>query len=267
MPVVGLNDYAGDKKKKKDEDEDEKKRNELYTGGNRRGGGGSGLSVIGPENSDDEEELKDVGRMFSRAQQHKDEAPPASAPKRVVTMYKNGFTVDDGPFRSLTDPANLPFLRDVAQGLVPRELEESAAESGAFHLELVDRRGDEWEPPSFVAFGGSGQTLGATLATASPDPVPVQQVVVVQEEEEPIVAVDPSQPQTTVHIRLASGQRLKESLNLSHTVADLQRIVQASSWDRPFRLLAGYPPKPLDPSLSIQDAGVANSAITQKYDA
>jgi len=265
MPVVGLNDYVGDKKKAKKEEEDESKRNELYTGGNRRGGGGSGLSVIGPssdDSEDDEEELKgDVGKMFSRAQQHKDEV---SAPKRVVTMYKNGFTVDDGEFRSLHDPANLPFLRDVAEGLVPRELEESA-DSGAFHLELVDRRGEEWQPPSFTAFGGAGQTLGTTATTASAPP-PVAAVPAAPVEA-PLLQVDASQPTTTLQIRLSSGQRLKETLNLTHTVADLEALVRnRAPTDRAFALLAGYPPKALaDKTLSLKEAGLDNAAVSQKF--
>lgn len=35
-------------------------------------------------------------------------------------MYANGFTVDDGPFRTLEDPANEPFLRDLARGYVTK---------------------------------------------------------------------------------------------------------------------------------------------------
>jgi len=37
----------------------------------------------------------------------------------VVTLYANGFTVDDGPFRSLVDPANKPFVDAMNQGFVP----------------------------------------------------------------------------------------------------------------------------------------------------
>lgn len=48
--------------------------------------------------------------------------PPTDAPgaRRTITMYANGFTVDDGPFRTLEDPANEPFLRDLARGYVTK---------------------------------------------------------------------------------------------------------------------------------------------------
>lgn len=36
-----------------------------------------------------------------------------------ATNHRNGFVVDDGPFRTLEDPANEPFLRDMARGCVP----------------------------------------------------------------------------------------------------------------------------------------------------
>ncbi len=43
----------------------------------------------------------------------------AAAPARTITMYIGGFTVDDGPFRRLDDPANKDFLKDLANGCVP----------------------------------------------------------------------------------------------------------------------------------------------------
>lgn len=45
-------------------------------------------------------------------------APPSSegASRRTITMYRNGFVVDDGPFRPLEDPENVRFLRDINSG-------------------------------------------------------------------------------------------------------------------------------------------------------
>lgn len=261
MPVVGLKDLNNPK----ESEEEEAKRNELYSGGNRRGGGGSGLSVIGPGDEDDEDDetegaKRHVGTMFSRAQAKAAEGvPPATGvPKRVITVYANGFTIDDGPFRSLDDPANKPFLYDVSRGVVPRELEDSAQESGAYHLELVDRRAEQYVPPAYVAFSGGGNTLGAT-ADEAPPPVPVS-------ETPAAVVVDNSQPTTTVQVRLANGARLKLTLNLAHTVAHLEAAIRHQTQDqRPFVLLAGFPPAPLtDRDSTIQQANLAGAAVTQK---
>ncbi|KAJ8605135.1 hypothetical protein CTAYLR_000464 [Chrysophaeum taylorii] len=267
MPVVGLNDLNNNNAKK--DEEEEGKRNELYTGGNRRGGGGSGLSVIGPGDDEEEEEEEEkgakshVGNMFSRAQANAAEgvSPGSGVPKRVITMYANGFTIDDGPFRSLDDPANKPFLRDVGRGVVPRELEDSAQESGAYHLELVDRRAEHYKAPAYVAFSGGGNTLGTLPSSPAVEPV-------VSEDQQPKpapVVIDDAQPKTTLQIRLANGRRIRATLNLSHTVAHLEAYVRAHSDNRPFVLLAGYPPAILaDRDATIQSANLQGASITQK---
>ena len=98
-----------------------------------------------------------------RARSTADVPPPApeSGPGRVVTVYRNGFTVDNGPFRALDDPENAEFLQDMAQGVVPRELEAGA--KGPVNVSLVDKRGEDYEKPpepSYVAYSGAGQTVG-----------------------------------------------------------------------------------------------------------
>jgi len=35
---------------------------------------------------------------------------------KVLTLYKNGFTVDNGPLRTFDQPANIKFLDDVYRG-------------------------------------------------------------------------------------------------------------------------------------------------------
>jgi len=35
---------------------------------------------------------------------------------RVITLYSNGFTVDDGEFRALTDPRNHSFIDSMNKG-------------------------------------------------------------------------------------------------------------------------------------------------------
>lgn len=42
----------------------------------------------------------------------------------VVKFYRNNvFTVDDGPARSMDDPANLDFINSVSKGECPSELD------------------------------------------------------------------------------------------------------------------------------------------------
>ena len=37
-------------------------------------------------------------------------------PTATVTIYKNGFTIDDNEFRSIEVPANRKFLEQIAEG-------------------------------------------------------------------------------------------------------------------------------------------------------
>lgn len=48
--------------------------------------------------------------------------PPADsdANSRRITMYRNGFTVDDGPLRDLTSPESRAFIASLENGDVPQ---------------------------------------------------------------------------------------------------------------------------------------------------
>ena len=55
-------------------------------------------------------------------------------------------------------------------------------------------------------------------------------------------------------------------MNLTHTVADIQAYVATvAPVEGEYQLLSGFPPKPLsDPSKTVEQAGLKNSAITQR---
>jgi len=42
--------------------------------------------------------------------------------KLNLFLFRNGFKINDGPFRSLEDPANKKFVADVKKGYIPQEL-------------------------------------------------------------------------------------------------------------------------------------------------
>lgn len=90
-----------DDKKKKEQDKN-KKTVDSYTGGAE-----SGLCV---ENPDDLKNKNDF-EGYSRTEN-----------KLNLFVYKNGFKINDGPFRSLEDPANQKFMNDVKKGYIPQEL-------------------------------------------------------------------------------------------------------------------------------------------------
>ncbi|RLN97658.1 hypothetical protein BBJ28_00013983 [Nothophytophthora sp. Chile5] len=218
-------------------DGDDSQPNQYYAGGATGRGGGSGLSVIGPGGGDDADH---VANIIGRAQQDAQDAAAAGAstqPRHIITFYREGFTVNDGPYRARSDPANRPFLEALERGYVrhwmrksgvylprlrknivlrvvyshvPQELEgENRDES--VEISLVDKRQEDFvapPPPAYTAFSGEGQTMGYVVFVGA-HPV-----------------IDDKKPTTTLQIRLHNGQRLRETLNLEHTIRDLHAIIQ-----------------------------------------
>lgn len=250
--VHGLGTFRNESQDSRDDDE-----NRLYVGGASQHGGGSGLNVIGhPENASSSDSVQNI---FARAMAESGSAAGTSnVPPRIITFYQNGFTVDQGPLRAKTDPANASFLNDMQRGIVPREL-ESQAQNEQVGIHVIDKRQEQYVLPAYTAFGGEGQTMGGGQA--------LDGIIVGADEsamEKPDVNTDA--PTTVLQIRLHNGTRLRETLNLSHTVQDLQTIIRlAGAGAQPYVLMAGYPPKPItDMAQSIEAAGLKGAAITQK---
>ncbi|GMF19724.1 unnamed protein product [Phytophthora fragariaefolia] len=190
--------------------------NQYYAGGASDRGGGSGLSVIGPGGGDDR-----VANIIGRAQQDAAGGGGGAQPRHVITFYREGFTVNDGAYRARADPANRPFLEALERGHVPQEL-EGETRGEPVEISLVDKRAEDYvapAPPAYTAFSGEGQSMGAASYAAD---------AVIQGDAEPAErpVVDDRKPSTTLQIRLHGGQRLRETLNLDHTVRDLHAIIQ-----------------------------------------
>lgn len=209
-----------------------------------------------------EEKEKFAGSGFvlgntAQSSQHVPAPKPQGGKVRVIlTFYKDCFTVDDGPPRKLQDPANKPFLDDVNNGIVPRELEALVGQ-GDLNVELIDKKTEEYKPPpkpAVVAFSGAGQSLGGQVSGTK---AAAKKIV-----------VDESQPVTTLQIRLHDGQRLTLKVNQTHTVGDIRSHIEAAHpTGKGFELRTTFPPKVLsDDSQSVKDAGLLNAAIVQRLE-
>lgn len=199
------------------------------------------------------------------------EGPPEAVP-RVVYFWDNGFSVDDGPLRSLEDPANRSFVEALQQGQCPRELAPEDPNQPV-NVNLVRKSGDYVEPPKpkYVAFGGGGRSLrGEQAAPAGADaPAGGACSSAPPSRAAPAdFAVDESQPTTRVQIRLADGSRLVARFNQSHTVADVRNFIALQRADGPssYSLVTG-PPMPTaleDDSVTLKEAGLLGAVILQK---
>lgn len=85
--------------KKKDDDK-KKKPTTSYAGGEK-----SGMAVENASPDDDLENL--INKAKKGGQEHASEGKGGSPKTELkITLYANGFVVDDGPFRAYTEPVN-----------------------------------------------------------------------------------------------------------------------------------------------------------------
>lgn len=187
----------------------------------------------------------------------------------TLTLWRQGFSINDGELRRYEDPANKEFFESIMRGEIPAELRSKGPTM--IHLDLKDNRHEDYVKRSapFRAFGGSGQTLG------SPAPNVVESASAAagnsEENEKKATSslqVDESQPTTNLQIRLADGSRLSARFNQSHTIDNVRQYITNA---RPqyatqnFALMTTFPPKELaDGSQSLKDAGLLNAAIMQR---
>eukprot|EP00536_Pseudo-nitzschia_multiseries_P017937 jgi/Psemu1/315225/fgenesh1_kg.1959_\ len=179
-------------------------------------------------------------------------------------MYRDGFVVDDGPYRRLDDPANKEFLRSLAKGQTPAELRgDGSSASGNITVGLVDKR-KEYYVEQFQSFSGTGQSLGgAAVDTGSSSS---ERPGVYDPSDLPAAFAAPGATETTsIAVRMLDGKRKVVKIALSATVAQLAAsAVQVSNTaiQVPFRMVTGFPPKPLLVSdQTIEEAGLKGAQI------
>ena len=188
----------------------------------------------------------------------------------TITFYRNGFVVNDSnELRLLDDPANAPFLQSIAKGECPRELEGNQAAGRPVHVNLV-RSDSDFVPrakPKYVAFGGTGRTLGSTSGAAADADAHAAAGAAGAAGSASQMSVDESRPATSVQIRLADGTRMVARFNHHHTVGDVRNfIIRARPGAKVnFALTTSFPPTPLnDDEQTIKEAGLCNAVVQQK---
>jgi UBX domain-containing protein 1 len=232
---------------KKDDDEmrTEQETTESFSGGHR-----SGLAVEYP----DQRETRKVIR---------------------VDAFSNGFSVDHGPFRPFSDPANIEFMNVVRSGVIPDELSQNSNGRGELELELhqfehdfdpsqqtVGETRSDLKPgakPAFTAFRGKPSTIGNR--TIQPESLSA-----VAELPNPIVPQGACS--TSLQLRLPNGQRVLRSFDESSLGNVLVDLIAPSLGVEPASVVisAGFPPRPIEYSdlrrCSIKDLGLSGSTVT-----
>jgi UBX domain-containing protein 1 len=242
-------------------------------------------TASGANNFGDDQVFAGTGRRLGHLE---GPSPVMQATRRLqktikITFFENGFQIDDGPLRSLTDEMGLRFIESINKGYIPREL---VAEYGDvdINVNLVDRREEEYippPPPAYVAFGGSGRSLGATAPAAVPPPpaatASAPASVAGTQPQKPqssqsALSVDPAEETCKVMIMNLTGVRSEHTVNPTrHTVHDL-RVLSSNLQGVPslplhsFQLMVrDVPPRALaDDTLTIDAAKCRNATIMMK---
>ena len=183
-------------------------------------------------------------------------------PQHTITLYRDGFVVDDGPYRRLDDPANSVFLTALASGMIPPEL---SAGGQNVNVGLIDKRNQDYDAQQQQqqsSFSGTGNALGSTTIDATGDGV----VTLTSNTSSSSPELDASRPQTRIMLRLANGSRKVLQVNLDWP---LSAILSLMSDDEPsdqrFTLSSGFPPTILtNYTQTIEEAGLKNAQIIQK---
>lgn len=182
----------------------------------------------------------------------------------TITLYRNGFVVGDGPFRSNQDAASKVFLNALSRGEIPLELESGKHKNKT--VQLNDKHAEDYVPPSYVAFGGSGRTLSRGKGTSSGNATARTRL---DRDEAKKIETNSDLPVVRVQLQLHNRRRVVVACHDSTTVRELWQHAAAETpdLDGRFDLLRGYPPKPFtdtEMNASIGKAGLAGARVMQR---
>ncbi|EON70090.1 hypothetical protein W97_09356 [Coniosporium apollinis CBS 100218] len=278
------NDAGGHGHAHNDDDDDDDNDQDFFTGGEK-----SGLAVHNPKTpkehmdrivkkareqmdnpSPESDDEAPVSRFRGAGQtlggddtpSHLIPDPEADRPRfrerahRTLNLWRDGFSVDDGPLYRFDDPANAEALAMIHQGRAPLSL-LNVEEGQPVELIVHPHTDQDYVPPKrkYKPFSGSGQRLGSPVpgasssaASGSGSRTAPAAPTSAGPAAPPSVNVNDSQPVVTLQIRLGDGTQLRSRFNTSHTVGDVYRFVDAASpasMQRAYDLMTTFPNKVL----------------------
>ena len=203
---------------------------------------------------------------------------PGQKPSRCVRIYSytNGFRIEDGPFRPLSDVSNQLFMDTLRAGNVPDELAPAVdSVTSALNVELkqFEAEFDESHPitsssllsetrPTTTTkpFAGQSQTLGDSAITARGN------VPAAIGDTFPALQLASGCSSVAIQFRLPNGSRITRSFDSRSPGSMLASYISSGLIVDPGLVLlsTGFPPKPLSDDelmLSLEDLKLAGASI------
>ncbi|ORX83738.1 SEP-domain-containing protein [Anaeromyces robustus] len=234
-------EHASQGRNKAEEQEEKPKQPERFTGGGYK---------LGSEDTSSEY----IGSTSE---------PKKEKVKRMITFWKNGFSIDDGPLLDYKSHQNV--LKNLEEGYAPTEL-FNIKRGEELNVEVSHRLNDDYIPPpkKFKAFEGVGQKLGSYVPGVDISSPPPQSK---EKQPEGKVEVDESQPTTTLQIRLSNGSREMATFNHTNTVGDIMQYIKSVNPDsRPFIIKTSFPNKEYrDVNQTLKEADLLDAVIIQHH--
>jgi UBX domain-containing protein 1 len=158
---------------------------------------------------------------------------PATPQRRVLHLWTNGFSIEDGPLHRFDDPQNAADLAVIRSGRAPIHLMNVAYDQPV-DVQLNKHDEDYVKPKSvYKPFSGGGQRLGSPVPGAEVVSAPMTTVppsgAAEAVQQAPQVDVDASLPAISLRIQLADGTRLPARFNTTHTIGDVYDFIARAS--------------------------------------
>ena len=186
---------------------------------------------------------------------------PGDVQTRILHLWEDGFSIEDGPLRRFDDPQNAADLQMIRSGRAPLHL-MGVRQDQSVDVHLTKHTEKYKAPPKvYRPFSGSGQRLGSptpgasgtTTTTSYPASAPATSASASTPEPD----IDASLPTIAMRIQLANGTRLPARFNTTHTIGDVYEFVERAypgSGERPWVLATTFPNKDhTDKSLALSD--------------
>lgn len=175
----------------------------------------------------------------------------AEVTRRILHIWEDGFSIEDGPLRRFDDPQNAADLEIIRLGRAPLHLMNVRPDQ-AVDVQLNKHEGKYIPPPKvYKPFSGGGQRLGSPVPGLSSAPAPAAAVPASTAATSSTAApatptIDDSQPTLMLRIQLADGTRLPARFNTTQTIGDVYEFVNRASSGgavRPWVLATTFPNK------------------------
>jgi UBX domain-containing protein 1 len=156
--------------------------------------------------------------------------------ERILHIWQDGFSIDDGELRRFDDPANVADLQLIRQGRAPLHL------MNVTHDAPVDVKLQQHDhpyqpqPKKYKPFGGEGHRLGAPVPGDGSEATGASTSISTAAAAAPVAApsntsvhgFDESQPSITIRIQLPDGTRVPARFNTTHTIGSVYGFVQVA---------------------------------------